>query len=254
MSTLTSLQPSTHARSARRRPTGGMAGHAGRNSDLPRDLEPRAAHRDADGDAPGERQREKRFARIEAEEAVRSAKDRFGSARTTVVFGFPAHALIGEIRRSGTLVSVGSHGRGRAEGTLGSTAMQLVRDAPCSVLVAQEARDTFPRRIAVGVDGSPQSAAAYAAARYLADRFDSELAVVVAEGGEPLDLAGVSLIVGDRFRVIPDDPLRVPVAVSADSDLLVLGSRALPDLSALAKVSERVAHGSACSTLIVREE
>lgn len=196
---------------------------------------------------------EESAAQSHAEDAVRAAKELYPSARTMIVHGFPAPALIAEIEREqSTLVAVGSHGQSRAAGILaGSTATQLLHDAPCSVLVARRMRD-FPRRIAVGIDGSPQSAAAYAAARHLAQRFDAELIVVVAEGGKSVDVAGVSLIAGDGFSVIPDQPVQVLVAASADADLLVLGSRGLHGLKALGSVSERVAHRAGCSTLIVR--
>lgn len=196
---------------------------------------------------------EESAAQSHAEDAVRAAKELYPPARTMIVHGFPAPALIAEIEREqSTLVAVGSHGQSRAAGILaGSTATQLLHDAPCSVLVARRMRD-FPRRIAVGIDGSPQSAAAYAAARHLAQRFDAELTVVVAEGGKSVDVAGVSLIAGDGFSVIPDQPVQVLVAASADADLLVLGSRGLHGLKALGSVSERVAHRAGCSTLIVR--
>lgn len=198
---------------------------------------------------------DERAARGFAEEAVRRVREEFPTARMLVVHNFAAHALIDEIvNAQSTLVAVGSHGQGRAAGILtGSTTTSLVHDAPCSVLVTRKLREQVPRRIAVGVDGSTQSAAAYAAARYLADRFDGELTVVVAEGGKHVDLGGVSLIAGDGFSVIPEEPVPVLTAVSADADLLVLGSRGLHGLKALGSVSERVAHQADCSTLIVRE-
>ena len=195
-----------------------------------------------------------RAARSAAEDALHVAKEQLPTARTTVVHGFPAHALIDEIKREqATLVAVGSHGRGRAAGILvGSTATSLVHNAPCSVLVTRPSSSQSPRRIAVGVDGSNQSALAYAAARHLADRIGCELVVVVAEGGKSVDPAGIWLIVGDGFQVIPDEPVPVLVAASADADLLVLGSRGLHGLKSLGSVSERVAHRAGCSTLIVR--
>lgn len=192
-------------------------------------------------------------ARIVAEDAVHAAEEQLPTARRKVIHGFPAHALLDEITRErSTLVAVGSHGQGRAAGILvGSTTTKLVHDAPCSLLVARTLRDV-PRRIAVGVDGSQESAAAYRTACYLAERFDGDVTVIAAEGGKLLDVAGVSLIVGDGFQVIPDEPVPVLVAASADADLLVLGSRGLHGLKSLGSVAERVAHRAECSTLIVR--
>jgi nucleotide-binding universal stress UspA family protein len=196
---------------------------------------------------------EEEAARREAEGAVRAAQQQLPAARTVVVRDFAAQALTNEIGRAqSTLVVVGSHGQARTVGILtNSTATQLLHDASCSVLLARPMRDV-PRRIAVGVDGSPESAAAYAVARHLAERFDGELTVVVAEGGKRLDVAGVSLIAGDGFQVIPEEPVPVLVAASADADLLVLGSRGLHGMKSLGSVSERVAHRAECSTLIVR--
>ena len=150
---------------------------------------------------------EGRAARSAAEDALHVAKEQLPTARTTVVHGFPAHALIDEIKREQvTLVAVGSHGRGRAAGILvGSTATSLVHNAPCSVLVTRTSSSQSPRRIVVGVDGSNQSALAYAAARHLADRIGCELVVVVADGGKSVDPAGIS---ADRRRRFPGDPRR----------------------------------------------
>ena len=196
---------------------------------------------------------EREAARSEAEDNVQAARQLLPTARAIVVRDFAAHALLAEAQRAqSTLVVVGSHGQARSVGIVtGSTATQLLHDAPCSVLVARPMKD-FPRRIAVGVDGSPESAAAYTIARHLAERFDGDLTVVVAEGGKHLDVAGVSLIAGDGFHVIRDEPVPVLVAASADADLLVLGSRGLHGVKSLGSVSERVAHRSECSTLIVR--
>ena len=200
------------------------------------------------------RDAEEREARSFAEETVQRAQAYISSAEATVVHGFAGHALIDAARHErSTLLVIGSHGQRRAEGILlGSTATLLLHDAPCSVLLARESAHLTPRRIVVGVDGSPESAAAYSVARYLAGRFDGDVSVVVAEGRTPIDPAAISLIVGDGFRVVPEEPLQALTAASAGADLVVLGSRGLHGLKSLGSVSERVAHRADCSTLIVR--
>lgn len=192
--------------------------------------------------------------RAAADAALAAAGAQFPSARPHLVRGVASQALLDVAReQQATLVAVGSHGRGRVEGIVfGSTATRIVHEAPCSVLVARGGRSRYPQRIAVGVDGSPASALAFAAAEDLAARFDAEIVVVVAEGEHPVDLAGVSLVVGDSFRVTPADPVRALTAAAADADLLVVGSRGLHGVRAVGSVSERVAHRAACSTLIVR--
>ncbi len=194
-------------------------------------------------------------ARELAANTVREAQAYLPTAETIVVHGFAGHALLdAAAHERSTLLAVGSHDPRRAAGILlGSTATLVLHDAPCSVLLARESDHHALRRIVVGVDGSPGSAAAYSAARYLAGRFDADLAVVVAEGKKLVDLPAVSQIVGDGFRVIPEEPVRALTAASLDASLLVLGSRGLHGLRSLGSVSERVAHRVACSTLIVRD-
>jgi nucleotide-binding universal stress UspA family protein len=104
----------------------------------------------------------------------------------------------------------------------------------------------------VGIDGSPQSAVAYATARRLAVRFDSEVWPVVAHGGDGVDRGQVAAIVDYHHEDLPDEPVAALVAASADADLVIIGSRGLHGIKAIGSVSERVAHQARCSTLIVR--
>jgi nucleotide-binding universal stress UspA family protein len=170
------------------------------------------------------------------------------------VCGTPWRKLLEAIDAgNATLVAVGSHGAGRARGiAIGSTATEIVHKAPCSVLVARRAGRDFPKRIVVGVDGSPESAGAYAAAAGLAERFGATLWTVVAHGGRGVDRTLVATIVDHHHEDLPDEPVPALVAASTEADLVVVGSRGLHGLKALGSVSERVAHDARCSTLIVR--
>jgi nucleotide-binding universal stress UspA family protein len=172
---------------------------------------------------------------------------------TKVVRGVAWTALLHEIEREGeSLVVVGSHGQARLQGILvRSTATEIVHKSPCSVLVARPAEEQFPRCIVVGIDGSPQSAVAYATARRLAIRFGSDVRPVVAHG-KGVDRDRVAAIVDYHHEDLPDEPVAALVAASADADLVVVGSRGLHGIDALGSVSERVAHQVHCSTLVVR--
>jgi nucleotide-binding universal stress UspA family protein len=195
--------------------------------------------------------------RSEAERMVaeRAESERLASAEGRIARGTSWGELIREVEREQhTLVVVGSHGQGRIKGiVLGSTATEVVHKAPCPVLVARTAGADFPRRIVVGVDGSPGSAASYAVARQLSERFGAELRAVVAQGGDGVDKELVAKIVDHEYEDLPDEPVRALVSAAADADLVVVGSRGLHGLRALGSVSERVAHRVHCSTLVVRE-
>jgi nucleotide-binding universal stress UspA family protein len=173
-----------------------------------------------------------------------------------IVRGRPAAALISEVEREqDTLLVVGSHGLGRLAGfVVGSTATEVIHKAPCSVLVARRRSESgeFPNKVVVGVDGSPESAAAYAVARRLSERFNAELWPVAAHGGKAVDRRLVDLIADRRREELPDEPVAALVAAAADADLLVVGSRGLHGLRALGSVSERVAHQAHSSVLVVR--
>ena len=202
---------------------------------------------------------DKAFQRDAATGALGRVREEAAAASPTgkIVRGRPADALISELEAGQhTLLVVGSHGLGRFAGfVLGSTATEIVHKALGSVLVARKRSESagFPSRIVVGVDGSPESVAAYAEARRLAERFDAELWPVVAHGGKPVKRRLVDLIVDSRREESLDEPVGALLAAAADADLLVVGSRGLHGLRALGSVSERVAHRAHSSVLIVRE-
>ncbi len=193
-----------------------------------------------------------------AEKALLAAREHVAPHTAPVgkiVRGTVWDQLIQEIeRQQDTLVAVGSSGLGRMRGIVaGSVGTEIIHNAPCSVLVARRPKGSFPHRIVVGIDGSPESAAAYAAARYLADRFSGQLTPIVAWGGKRVDERMLAVIAAGSHEDASEPPARALVAAAAEADLIVVGSRGLHGFRSLGSVSERVAHEAACSTLIVRE-
>jgi nucleotide-binding universal stress UspA family protein len=179
----------------------------------------------------------------------------YTAATTKLVRGAPVPELLEEIDRDeDTLVAVPGSEGGRLIGAVeGSVATGIIHRAPCSVLVARSAKNGFPRRIVTGVDGSVESAAAYAAARYLAERFDAELHALVAWGGKGVNERLVSAITDGDHDDSEAAPVEALVHAAKSADLLVVGSRGLHGIRALGSVSERVAHTVPCSALVIRE-
>jgi nucleotide-binding universal stress UspA family protein len=198
------------------------------------------------------------FPRAAAEKGLRAATEYvapYADATAKLVGGTPVAELLEEVERDqDTLVAIGSSGRGRLLGIVeGAVATEMIHRAPCSVLVARQADNGFPNRVVVGVDGSVGSAAAYAAARYLAERFGGELRSLVAWGGKGVNERLVAMITEGDHDDCRDGPVEALATAARSADLVVVGSRGLHGVRALGSVSERVAHTASCSTLVVRE-
>lgn len=201
--------------------------------------------------------------REDVEEAVARARGLLPdtlAVATSIVEGPPAPMMAVEARRhNATLVAVGTHGHGRLPGILlGSVATQLLHNAPCPVLIARPrtAGHEFPRSIIVATDGSPEAGRAVAVGETLAGRLGAELeAVVVTDDGTPGPEPGAVELRGPGGRRMPLRRLRGGAARTLSGlrpDLMVIGSRGLHGLGSLGSVSERVAHESKASVLVVR--
>jgi nucleotide-binding universal stress UspA family protein len=186
--------------------------------------------------------------RVAAERALAAAQALLPEAQARLDYGAPAEALLAEARRRADLVAIGSHGRHRLPGILfGSIATHVLHRAPCSVLIARDRGDRFPRSIMVGTDGSEHAAAAVRLAEELGRRHGVRVRRLAAVGGDVQALRSMRDL---EWSDAP--PVAALVAASQDADLLVLGSRGLRGLRALGSVSEQVGHEAACSVLVVR--
>jgi len=193
----------------------------------------------------------------EAHAALAAAARLAPSAAARVVDGRPDETLLHVAREErASLVAVGSHGYRRGVGiAIGSVATRMLRDAPCSILVARAPLDegAFPQSIVAGVDGSASSLAAACVAASLGERHGVPVTFLAAMGSR-------GDVDGDRcgesgLEVDSSDAKPIPALLDAaeSADLLVVGSRGLHGLRALGSVSERVAHRARGSVLVVRE-
>lgn len=170
--------------------------------------------------------------------------------------GDPVTCILDEAElRGATLLVIGTHGYRRSTGiAFGLVGANLLHEARCSVLVAhaEHSRQQWPQSIVAGVDGSLESAAAADAARALAERFGAPLRLVACTRGH-VDLEAARAI-GPELEELHSRPVEALHGLSEVSDLVVVGSRGLRGLRALGSVSERVAHRSGCSVLVVRQQ
>jgi len=177
-----------------------------------------------------------------------------------------------------------------AEGTvsIGHGARQLLHDLPCALAIAPRGLDARPdfglRRIGVGFDGGPQSRAALAIAQQIAVGAKAEMIVrgVVDSRVPSLGWAGLwPAVVNESWRevlseeseslretidaavtgadpavtveVVRDVPAASLTEMSADLDLLVIGSRRWGAVARLllGGTGEALVEGAKCALLIV---
>jgi nucleotide-binding universal stress UspA family protein len=176
-----------------------------------------------------------------------------------------AHALLAEAPGHDLLV-LGSHGNSRAAGIMfGSTVTCAVHEAHVPVLVARHAPSDapFPTRVLVGAEGSGSPESAIAVAAEFARAFGSRVTLLRVGGwthphARALDEATVGLAEAGGVEpvavVAAGEPHRrlVEEAARERVSLIIVGSRALSGIRALASTSERVAHEAPCSVLVLR--
>jgi nucleotide-binding universal stress UspA family protein len=164
------------------------------------------------------------------------------------------------------LLVLGASSSSRAEGMLaGSTASAAVHASPVPVLLARRppAEVAFPNSILAAIDGTPSSAQVAPTVAALARAHSARVTVVA----PTLPRARGRDLIADAIATIAEATGTEPVvldehssahkaitgaAASAEVALVVIGSRGLHGVHALASVSERVAHEAPCSVLVLR--
>lgn len=174
---------------------------------------------------------------------------------TDVVEG-ATHDVLMTAARGASVLALGSHGGGRIAGlALASTASDMLRHAPCSVLIARPPfdPDRFPSCIAVAIDGSAPSLAALEVARRMVDGSRGRTtAIGVTAGRIPSDVDTRGIADDIPVEAVRGRVVDALVSVGDRVDLLIMGARGLQRARALGSVSERVAHRAASSVLVVR--
>jgi nucleotide-binding universal stress UspA family protein len=212
------------------------------------------------------------------------------SARTHVRADLsPGRALCHEIRDEHADVLVLGSSRRAVDGhaAVGRTGRQVLHGAACAVALAARGigggDGSFAlRRVVVGVDRSPESAAALALARALVGAagaqlnavgvVDDRLPATIAPAGMAIELVQWDELVGahreQTQQLLAEVVERAPglatelrigepaeelAAAAADADLLVLGSRRWGPLSRLVvgSTGEELVRGAPCSLLLV---
>lgn len=225
--------------------------------------------------------------RRDAEEALQALAERAGpDARlVTVADSSPARGLhaLAEREQAWMLVTASSH-RGRLGRTfLGDVAQQTLHAAPCAVAVAPRgfgsAEHAPVGTIGVGFDGGDESRAALSLAATLALALGAKLRLLASSymapvmggaGWAPYDMApiilqeskaldedvaqAVAALTVDCIEEMSDQPpVQELLRLSAEVDLLVLGSRGYGPVSRLlaGTTSDAVVRDAACPILVL---
>jgi nucleotide-binding universal stress UspA family protein len=223
-----------------------------------------------------------------AEKAVARVHERAPQVEvTSTVRMANASVAILEAAADAGAVVVGSRGHRPLRGALlGSTALQVATHAPCPTIVVREPGtgtvSSEPRRIVVGTDGSDTSQNALTYAFAQAHLRGCELVIVHAwlldiSGGRLIDVASTTAenVEEEQRRLVEqqvaglasrypdvvthqviarDEPSALLTKLSADAELLVVGSRGRGGFRSLllGSVSQRVLQTAECPVAVVR--
>ena len=198
----------------------------------------------------------------------RAAADRGVSATTELRHHpEPRRALL-EAARGRDLLVVGARSGSRAGGImLGSTATLALHAGPVPVLIARPVPGgrRLADRILVATSGSDADRHATDLAARLAAAYGGTVTLLHVEGpAGPAIRHELAVEAADVLAVTGTDPVVAVVrghgaepileaAEDLDATLLVLGSRGLTGVRALASVSERVGAGARCPVLVARD-
>lgn len=222
----------------------------------------------------------------DVEAVAEAALDRAGArtravgvqAAPRILAGEPHEVLVAEARHHGVdLLCVGPDaGLLHATLRIGRTAGHVIREAPCSVLVARPAPEAFPTRIACGVDGSDASVATATLGAMIASATGAELhllhVVPVFRGRDAEWTLGVdeptppeleaSVLAVTALGVTPirdmamgrPEHALVAAAGRDGTDLLIVGHRGLRGVTRvlLGSVSRHASEHAPCSVIVAR--
>lgn len=182
-------------------------------------------------------------------------------------YGDPLPALTWASRFA-TLLAVGTRGRGPVRQVVGgSTAVELIADAHCPVVVSRtplrKVQESDP--VVVGLEGRPSDGDALRAAFLAADIHRRPLVVVHVTDYGFLERARIEQLVAAERRNHPTnsvnvlvkrgDPADILLTSSANASLLVLGSHGRHEAAGalLGSVGQAVLRRAVCPVLIARE-
>jgi nucleotide-binding universal stress UspA family protein len=157
-------------------------------------------------------------------------------------------------RHDARLIAVGVRPHRRASAlTFGGHEVEALHDVSCSVLIARPGwGPTKPDKVIVALDGSPESRAAEAVGRALAQRLDRDVVPVIGLGDD-IELA---ILREERDDALLDPGRLVDAVVHASSraSVVVVGRGRERGRHAGRTRAERIVYAVRCSVLVVQHD